>query len=98
MMKGKEKIFEEPVLVSKSQLRRDALEIKSLALELINLGQSKLGQVPLDLHGEVPVHILGLFKSGNKISGSAAILIYYSLEFFQLFRRHNFNRRFGFLL
>jgi ribosome-associated protein len=48
MMKGKEKIFEEPVLVSKSQLRREALEIKSLALELINLGQSKLGQVPLD--------------------------------------------------
>ncbi len=47
-MKGKENIFEEPELVSKSQRRRDALEIKSLALELINLGQSKLGQVPLD--------------------------------------------------
>jgi ribosome-associated protein len=48
MMKGKENIFEEPELVSKSQRRRDALEIKSLAHELINLGQSKLGQVPLD--------------------------------------------------
>jgi ribosome-associated protein len=48
MMKGKENIFEEPVLVSKSQRRRDALEIKSLAHELINLSQSKLGQVPLD--------------------------------------------------
>jgi ribosome-associated protein len=48
MMKGKEKNFEEPTTVSKSQRRREALEIKSLALELINLSQSKLGRVPLD--------------------------------------------------
>jgi ribosome-associated protein len=47
-MKGKEIIFEEPAPVSKSQRRRDALEIKTLALELINLSQSRLGQVPLD--------------------------------------------------
>lgn len=47
-MKGKEIIFEEPATVSKSQRRRDALEIKSLALELINLSQPRLGQVPLD--------------------------------------------------
>lgn len=47
-MKGKEIFFEEPTPVSKSQRRRDALEIKSLALELINLSQSRLGQVPLD--------------------------------------------------
>jgi len=47
-MKGKEKILEEPTLVSKSQRRRDALEVKSLAQELINLSQAKLGRVPLD--------------------------------------------------
>jgi len=48
MMKGKEILFEETPTISKSQRRRDALEIKSLALELINLSQSRLGQVPLD--------------------------------------------------
>jgi len=47
-MKDKENFFEEPTVVSKSQRRRDALEIKSLASELINLSQSKLSQVPLD--------------------------------------------------
>jgi len=47
-MKGKEIFLEEAETVSKSQRRRDALEIKSLALELINLSQSRLGQVPLD--------------------------------------------------
>ncbi len=47
-MKGKEKILDEPTPVSKSQRRRDALEVKSLAQELINLGQAKLGRVPLD--------------------------------------------------
>lgn len=47
-MKGKEKLQDEPELVSKSQRRRDALEVKSLASELINLSQAKLGRVPLD--------------------------------------------------
>ena len=47
-MKGKQIILEETATVSKSQRRREALEIKSLALELINLSQSRLDQVPLD--------------------------------------------------
>jgi len=47
-MKGKEKNSEDPTLVSKSQRRRDALEMKSLARELINLNQAKLNRVPLD--------------------------------------------------
>lgn len=48
MMKGKEKIPTEPIPVSKSQRRRDALELKSLAQELIKLNQAKLGRVPLN--------------------------------------------------
>lgn len=47
-MEGKEKFLQEPLPVSKSQRRRDALEVKSLARELINLDQAKLGRVPLD--------------------------------------------------
>jgi len=41
--------FNEPVeLVSKSQLRRDALEVKSLAARLIALSPSALAALPLD--------------------------------------------------
>jgi ribosome-associated protein len=47
-MKGKEKFPAEPIPVSKSQRRRDALDIKSLAQELIKLNQAKLNRVPLD--------------------------------------------------
>lgn len=47
-MEGKQKILQEAIPVSKSQRRRDALEVKSLAQELINLDQAKLGRVPLD--------------------------------------------------
>jgi ribosome-associated protein len=47
-MKGKEKFPEEMEPVSKSQRRRDALEVKSLARELIKLNQAKLDRVPLD--------------------------------------------------
>lgn len=47
-MKGKEKNPEDPMLVSKSQRRRDALEMKSLARELIKLNQAKLAHIPLD--------------------------------------------------
>jgi len=47
-MKGKENHSTEPLLASKSQRRRDALELKSLASELIKLSPAKLGRVPLD--------------------------------------------------
>jgi ribosome-associated protein len=47
-MKHKENLSEETIPVSKSQRRRDALELKSLASELIKLSQAKLGRVPLD--------------------------------------------------
>jgi ribosome-associated protein len=47
-MKGKEKVLQQPEPVSKSQRRRDALETKALARELIDLEQAKLGRVPLD--------------------------------------------------
>jgi ribosome-associated protein len=48
MMKGKENRFEDESHVSKSQRRREALELKSLASELIRLSPSRLGRVPLD--------------------------------------------------
>lgn len=47
-MKGKETIPEEDLLPSKSQRRRDALELKSLALELMKISPAKLGRIPLD--------------------------------------------------
>jgi len=47
-MKGKENHSAEPPLISKSQRRRDALELKSLAMELIRLSPARLGRVPLD--------------------------------------------------
>lgn len=47
-MKGKETIPEEDLAPSKSQRRRDALELKSLALELMKISPAKLGRIPLD--------------------------------------------------
>ena len=48
MAKRKEKICEDPEFVSKSQRKRDAHELKTLASKLIRLAPSKLAQVPLD--------------------------------------------------
>ena len=47
-MKGKENHFEEQQPASKSQRRREALETRSLASELIKLNAVRLGRVPLD--------------------------------------------------
>ena len=47
-MKSKENISEEEPLTSKSQRRREALELKSLASRLISLSPARLAQVPLD--------------------------------------------------
>lgn len=47
-MKSKENFSAEPPLESKSQRRREALEMKSLAAELIKLKTSRLALVPLD--------------------------------------------------
>ena len=47
-MKGKENISTEELQVSRSQRRREALEVKSLATELIKLSPARLGRVPLD--------------------------------------------------
>jgi ribosome-associated protein len=47
-MKDKENHFEEQPVASKSQRRREALELKSLASELIKLSAARLGRVPLD--------------------------------------------------
>jgi ribosome-associated protein len=44
----KEKISGETEFISKSQRRRDALETKSLASDLINLNASRLAQLPLE--------------------------------------------------
>jgi ribosome-associated protein len=44
----KEKISVETEFISKSQRRRDALETKSLASELIDLNASRLAQLPLE--------------------------------------------------
>jgi ribosome-associated protein len=48
MMKGKENFSADEALVSKSQRRREALELKSLASELIKLSPARLGRIPLD--------------------------------------------------
>lgn len=48
MVKGKENLPPGQEPVSKSQRRRDALELKSLASKLIGLNVSRLGRVPLD--------------------------------------------------
>jgi len=48
MMKGKENLSSEQALASKSQRRREALELKSLASVLIKLTPARLGRVPLD--------------------------------------------------
>jgi len=47
-MKGKGNHVEEQPLATKSQRRRDALETKSLASELIKLSAARLGRVPMD--------------------------------------------------
>jgi len=47
-MKSKENHFEEALPASKSQRRREALEIKSLASELIGLSPARLASVPMD--------------------------------------------------
>jgi len=48
MARGKEKIGEEPEFISKSQRKRDAQELKSLASELIGLSKARLAKVPLE--------------------------------------------------
>jgi len=47
-MKDKENLSEEQIPVSKSQRRRDALELKSLASKLIKLSQARLARIPLE--------------------------------------------------
>jgi len=47
-MKGKENFPTDEPLVSKSQRRREALELKALASELTKLSPARLGRVPLD--------------------------------------------------
>ena len=47
-MKSKKNIPQEQPPVSKSQRRRDALELKSLAADLIKLSPARLASVPLD--------------------------------------------------
>lgn len=48
MVKGKENLLPGQEPVSKSQRRREALELKSLASQLIGLNMARLGRVPLD--------------------------------------------------
>jgi len=48
MARRKEIISEEPGIISKSQRKRDALELKSLAAQLIGLSKARLAVVPLD--------------------------------------------------
>jgi ribosome-associated protein len=48
MMKGKENLSPDDSLVSKSQRRREALELKALASQLIKLSPARLGRIPLD--------------------------------------------------
>ena len=47
-MKGKENLGGDAPAASKSQRRREALELKSLAAELIRLGAPGLARIPLD--------------------------------------------------
>jgi len=48
MNRRKEKVSAEPGVVSKSQRKRDAQELKSLAGQLIGLSKARLAQVPLE--------------------------------------------------
>ncbi len=48
MTESKKNLSQKPELISKSQLRRDALELKSLAARLIKLSPARLALVPLD--------------------------------------------------
>jgi ribosome-associated protein len=47
-MKSKEDFSENDAQISKTQRRREALELKSLASRLINLSPARLARVPLD--------------------------------------------------
>jgi ribosome-associated protein len=47
-MKGKENFSDEPTVVSKSQRRRDALEVKSLGANLIALPPARLAAIEMD--------------------------------------------------
>ncbi len=48
MSRRKEKVSNEPGIVSKSQRKREAQELKSLAGQLIGLSKARLTQVPLE--------------------------------------------------
>jgi len=48
MSRRKEKVSEQSEVVSKSQRKREAQELKSLAGQLIGLSKARLAQVPLD--------------------------------------------------
>ena len=48
MVKGKENILADETQASKSQRRREALEVKALASTLIKLSPARLGRVPLE--------------------------------------------------
>jgi ribosome-associated protein len=48
MSRRKEKVSDEPGIVSKSQRKREAQELKSLAGKLIGLSKARLMQVPLE--------------------------------------------------
>jgi ribosome-associated protein len=48
MSRRKKKVSDEPAVVSKSQRKRDAQELKSLAGQLIGLSKARLAQVPLE--------------------------------------------------
>ena len=48
MSRRKEKVSDEPGIVSKSQRKREAQELKSLAGQLIGLSKARLTQVPLE--------------------------------------------------
>jgi len=48
MARGKEKTGEEPGIISKSQRKREAQELKSLAAELIGLSKARLERVPME--------------------------------------------------
>lgn len=48
MSRRKEKVSDEPGIVSKSQRKREAQELKSLAGQLIGLSKARLAQVPLE--------------------------------------------------
>jgi ribosome-associated protein len=56
MNRRKEKLSQETEFISKSQRKRDAQVVKSLAIELIKLNPSQLAAVPLDESTREAVH------------------------------------------